>query len=97
MSKLSNTKRATEFREEVKRVVAAVECEIKESDFIEWAGLNIGILTSRGDWVTGEVNEFVMIVVRGLPIEKELMTHLTLHDIPFILHDRREEPGKWNR
>ncbi|AZU99675.1 hypothetical protein SBP1_gp083 [Vibrio virus vB_VspP_SBP1] len=97
MSKLSNTKRADAFGDKVKRVVAAIECTVDVGDFIIWGGLNIGILTSRGDWQTGEVTEFVMISVRGLPIEKELMTHLTLHDIPFVKHDRREEPGKWNR
>lgn len=97
MSMLSNTKRATEFGERVKQVAAAAECKVNDGDFIVWAGLTIGILTSRGDWTTGEVTDFVMISVRGLPIEKELMAHFALHDIPFVLHDVREEPGKWNR
>lgn len=97
MSKLSNTKRTTEFGERVKRVAIAAECKVTDGKFIEWAGLTIGILTSRGNGFNGEVTEFVRISVRGLPIEKELMTHFTLHDIPCVLHDRREEPGKWNR
>ena len=97
MSKLSNIKRATEFQERVYNVAKNVECTVNEGDFIVWAGLTIAIITSRGDWQTGIVTEFVMISVRGLPIEKELMVHFALHDIPFVKHDVRQEPGKWNR
>jgi len=100
MSKLSNTESVpcmNTFHQNVAKAVKAAACRIDDSDFIVWAGLNIGILSSSGDWTTGEITEYVVLSIRGLPVEKELMAHFTIHGVPFTKHDCREEPGVWHR
>lgn len=95
MSKLSNIKRALDaqlpFQERLNTVAEAAGCTLEQGDFVMWGGVTVAISTSRGDWETGDITEYLLINIRGLCVEKMLMTHCTLHDVPFITHDKGEE------
>lgn len=85
------------FHQNVAKAAEAAECRIDEEDFIVWGGLNIAVLSSSGDWTTGEISEYAIVIIRGLPVEKEFMAHCVIHNVPFRKQDLRKEAGQWHR
>ena len=65
MSKLSNIKRALDaqlpFQERLSTVAEAAGCTLEQGDFVMWGGVTVAISTSRGDWETGDITEYLLI------------------------------------
>lgn len=82
---------------QVARALEASECVIDEHDSIVWHGLTIGMLSSRGDWTTGEVTDVAMVFIRGLPIEKEFRANCVIHGVEVKVINYQQSKGYWHR